>query len=245
MTLWQVDIYPAAGRPDLAGRRAAADAADLGLGDQLTIHAAYGYLLQGELTREQIERLARELLSDPIVERTVVARVGDPALAQPPAGAAPTACPVHVLRKPGVMDPVATSVQQAIADFAFRADEARTFRKYWIEGLDDAPLRTLCSKLLANDSIEQFVVGPLQFDQLHVGAPYQFQRVTVPIRQLDGPGLDQLSRGRQLYLTRVEMQTIQAYFGGLNRDPTDIELETIAQTWSEHCSHKTLAGRIA
>lgn len=245
MTLWQVDIYPAEGRPDLAGRRAAADAADLGLGDQLTIHAAYGYLLQGELTREQVDRLARELLSDPIVERTVVARVGDAALAQPPAGAAPAACPVHVLRKPGVMDPVAASAQQAIADFALRADEVRTFRKYWIEGLDGAPLRTLCSKLLANDSIEQFVVGPLQLDQLHVGAPYQFQLVTVPIRQLDGPGLDQLSRRCQLYLTRVEMETIQAYFGRLNRDPTDIELETIAQTWSEHCSHKTLAGRIA
>ena len=41
------------------------------------------------------------------------------------------------------------------------------------------------------------------------------------------------------------MQTIQAHFRRLERDPTDIELETIAQTWSEHCSHKTLAGRIA
>ena len=40
------------------------------------------------------------------------------------------------------------------------------------------------------------------------------------------------------------MQTIQAHFRTLGRDPTDVELETIAQTWSEHCSHKTLAGRI-
>ena len=41
------------------------------------------------------------------------------------------------------------------------------------------------------------------------------------------------------------MQTIQAHFRELGREPTDVELETIAQTWSEHCSHKTLAGRIA
>ncbi len=41
------------------------------------------------------------------------------------------------------------------------------------------------------------------------------------------------------------MKTIQAHFQSLGRDPTDVELETIAQTWSEHCSHKTLAGRIA
>ena len=40
------------------------------------------------------------------------------------------------------------------------------------------------------------------------------------------------------------MQTIRDHFVSLGRDPTDIELESIAQTWSEHCSHKTLAGRI-
>ena len=244
MTLWQVDIYPAAGRPDLAGRRVAADAADLGLGDHLAIHAAQGYLLQGELSREQVELLARELLSDPIVERTTVARVGDPVLARPP-DTASEACPVHVLLKPGVMDPVAGSARQAIADFRLQADEVRTFRKYWIEGLDQARVRTLCAKLLANDSIEQFVIGPLHLDQLHVGAPYQFRLVTVPIRELDGDALDQLSRASQLYLSRVEMETIQRYYTRLDRDPTDIELETIAQTWSEHCSHKTLAGRIA
>src|SRR4051794_17173095 len=41
------------------------------------------------------------------------------------------------------------------------------------------------------------------------------------------------------------MQTIRQYFRDLGREPTDVELETIAQTWSEHCSHKTLAGRIS
>jgi len=244
VTLWQVDIYPAAGRPDLAGRRVAADAADLGLGDHLTIHAAYGYLLQGELTREQVELLARELLSDAIVERTMVGRVGEAALAQVPPEAAPSACPVHVLPKPGVMDPVAISTQQAIADFRLQADEVRTFRKYWIEGLSNEQVHALCSKVLANDSIEQFVVGPLQLEQLHVGAPYQFRLITVPIQNLDDDSLARLSRDRQLYLTLVEMQTIQQYYRRLGRDPTDIELETVAQTWSEHCSHKTLAGRI-
>ena len=54
-----------------------------------------------------------------------------------------------------------------------------------------------------------------------------------------------LSREGQLYLQFAEMQTIQRRFAELGRDPTDVELETIAQTWSEHCSHKTLAGRIA
>ena len=61
---------------------------------------------------------------------------------------------------------------------------------------------------------------------------------------MDDEGLRVLSRRGQLYLSLVEMQTIQAHFQKLGRDPTDAELETVAQTWSEHCSHKTLAGRI-
>ncbi len=61
---------------------------------------------------------------------------------------------------------------------------------------------------------------------------------------MDDAALERLSREGQLYLSLVEMQTIQAHFRTLGRDPTDVELETIAQTWSEHCSHKTLAGRI-
>ncbi len=105
-------------------------------------------------------------------------------------------------------------------------------------------MQQLCSKILANDSIEQVVHGPLQLDRLHVGAPYAFQRIEVPLRTLSDDELMTLSRTGQLYLTLVEMQTIQAHFRDLGRDPTDVELETIAQTWSEHCSHKTLAGRI-
>ena len=41
------------------------------------------------------------------------------------------------------------------------------------------------------------------------------------------------------------MQAIKRHFAELGRDPTDCELETLAQTWSEHCSHKTLRGRIS
>jgi phosphoribosylformylglycinamidine synthase len=40
------------------------------------------------------------------------------------------------------------------------------------------------------------------------------------------------------------MKAVQAHFRSLDREPTDVELETIAQTWSEHCSHKTLRGTI-
>ncbi|MEN6494871.1 MAG: hypothetical protein ABFD16_11390, partial [Thermoguttaceae bacterium] len=65
--LWEIDIYPRAGQPDLNAQRVAADAADLGLAKNLEVHSAYGYLVQGELGREQIEQLAQQLLSDGVV----------------------------------------------------------------------------------------------------------------------------------------------------------------------------------
>jgi phosphoribosylformylglycinamidine synthase len=59
----------------------------------------------------------------------------------------------------------------------------------------------------------------------------------------DGELLE-ISRSFMLALNLEEMQKVQDYFNRLERNPTDIELETFAQTWSEHCVHKTFRGNI-
>ncbi len=53
-----------------------------------------------------------------------------------------------------------------------------------------------------------------------------------------------LSREGHLFLSLAEMKAIQSYFREQEREPTDIELETLAQTWSEHCVHKTLKSAV-
>ncbi len=238
--LWEVDIYPLLGGPAAA---IADEAAELHLASDLDVTVARGYLIQGsKLDRADVDRLARELLADTVVERAVVAPVGDAALNKPPPGKPRL---VHVLPKPGVMDPVAESALGAIADFEIEADAVRTFRKYWFGEITDDQLQSIAAKILANDAIEQVIVGPLDFDRLELGSDYDFKLQTVSIDALDDEGLMRLSLEGQLYLQLAEMQTIQAHFRTAGREPTDIELETIAQTWSEHCSHKTLAGRIA
>jgi phosphoribosylformylglycinamidine synthase len=52
----------------------------------------------------------------------------------------------------------------------------------------------------------------------------------------------EISKKFLLALNAVEMKKLQAYYQKLGRDPSDIELETFAQTWSEHCVHKTFRG---
>ena len=143
------------------------------------------------------------------------------------------------------MDPVAQSAERAIRDLDVNVDAVRTFRKYWLGSVAPTAVDRLCTKVLANDSIEQVIAGSLRMQTIDVGSPYTFELRRVPIRSLSDEQLESLSKEGQLYLTLAEMQTIQSHFQSLDRDPTDIELESIAQTWSEHCSHKTLAGRIA
>ena len=89
----------------------------------------------------------------------------------------------------------------------------------------------LFRKVLANDAIEQVVVGPL-----HARSPRRSARRTrsswSPCRSASSttPACEAQPDG-QLSLNLAEMQTIQAHFRELGRDPTDVELETIAQTW--------------
>lgn len=56
--------------------------------------------------------------------------------------------------------------------------------------------------------------------------------------------LIKISQNNLLSLNLKEMKAVQQYFRKIRRNPTDIELETIAQTWSEHCKHKTLKGSV-
>ncbi|HID55376.1 TPA: phosphoribosylformylglycinamidine synthase subunit PurL [Candidatus Poribacteria bacterium] len=66
----------------------------------------------------------------------------------------------------------------------------------------------------------------------------------IPILKADDEELMRISREGLLSLNLAEMKAIQKYFLKLGRNPTDVELETIAQTWSEHCVHKTFRGLI-
>jgi phosphoribosylformylglycinamidine (FGAM) synthase-like enzyme len=51
-----------------------------------------------------------------------------------------------------------------------------------------------------------------------------------------------VSRELGLGLSLEEMRAVQKYFMGKGRNPTDVELQTVGQTWSEHCFHKTFKG---
>jgi phosphoribosylformylglycinamidine synthase len=241
--LWEVEISPRG--HDAESARIQAEYALLGqpteTAKSLFFDTGRGYLLEGSLSSDEAVSLVNQLLFDPLVETWVTNPIPFQRDGPPP----PELSQWTILLKPGVMDPVAQSVMEAAHDLGISLTSVRTFRRYtlWAEalvGVDEATLR----KALANDAIEQIVVGDLQIEHLAIGAPYTFRLVTVPLRELDAAALQKISRDGQLSLNLAEMKAVQSHFRELGREPTDVELETLAQTWSEHCSHKTLKGQI-
>ncbi len=67
---------------------------------------------------------------------------------------------------------------------------------------------------------------------------------TIEILGLNEDRLSELSRKNLISLNVKEMKAVQAFFASQKRNPTDLEIEMIAQTWSEHCCHKTFKSHI-
>ncbi len=71
-----------------------------------------------------------------------------------------------------------------------------------------------------------------------------FELFVTHIIEAEPNQLIQISSELGLALRLDEMKAIQKYFLNKKRNPTDVELQSIGQTWSEHCFHKTFKGDI-
>jgi phosphoribosylformylglycinamidine synthase II len=77
---------------------------------------------------------------------------------------------------------------------------------------------------------------------IHRKADYTLYEVT--LAKATDQQLIEINDELALGLSIQEMKSIQTYFKKESRNPTDVELQTISQTWSEHCYHKTFKGKI-
>ena len=238
MKQWRVEVFNRSGFSDVHGKSVLEDIKELGIDSVQAVQSAKVFLIEADFDRDFAERLARELLADPVCEEYFIGRSG------PPAGLA-KATLIEVHLKSGVTDPVAESVMAAVADMGVKAHNVRTARKYVLLGeISQRQTDTIAKKILANDCIEDCVIGNEAEPPSPHLKPYDLQIVHWPICDLDDDALVALSKDKDLFLNLLEMQTIQKHYQQLGREPTDVELETIAQTWSEHCVHKTLKSSV-
>jgi phosphoribosylformylglycinamidine synthase II len=79
---------------------------------------------------------------------------------------------------------------------------------------------------------------------IYVRGKTAFAMYEIALFEASETQLSEVSRKMGLGLSLQEMEVIRAYFKREGRNPTDVELQTISQTWSEHCYHKTFKGKI-
>jgi len=235
---WRVEVTLRREFPDPIGHGVLDDIADLGIASISDVRVVSVYLITGPMTARQIERVAARLLCDPVNQ---VFSTRGPVT---PPGAGRHSI-IQVFKKPGVMDPVEATAKKGIADMGLRADAVRTGAKYLLYGRPTREeLRLVSDKVLHNAAIEDAFLGDVDIPHTPVAPDYRFERREVALLGVSDKRLGQISRDRVLSLNLEEMRTIQRHFAEIGRNPTDVELETLAQTWSEHCVHKTFRGRI-
>lgn len=230
-----IAVWVKAGLPDPRGDALQKDIQDLGIVKVTQARVRDIYLLEGRLSEAEVGRICQELLADPVVQEY--------SYGEAPTSPGQQAHVIEVAYNPGVMDPVEESIIKGIRDLGISTvDRVKTAKRYFLWGeLSKQELETICDKLLVNPVIQHVVTSR---EELSLPpATYDFSLESIELLGLDDAALTELSKNR-LWLNLSEMKRIQSYFSGSGRNPTDIELETLAQTWSEHCVHKTFKGKI-
>lgn len=239
--IWQINISPLPGNPNRLAEEVLDSAAALQITD-LDLNATWGYLVQGPLDAADVDRLTRELLFESVVEQCEFGPIGEAVLNQADHDRPNV---TYVLPLPGVTDSQAESAMRAMKQLGYSVEAVSTFKKFCTSQLSESDSALLQKKVLHNESIERVMTGSLMLDRLDLGNEYQLVKTDVPLDGLSDDDLVGISKDWQLSLSLAEMHVIREHFVAEGRVPTDVELETVAQTWSEHCSHKTLAGRVA
>jgi len=216
------------------------------------------YKIDAELSPAEIESVGRHFC-DPVIEQAAVGRLSAPEKFD---------WLIEIGYKPGVTDNVGRTARVALQDILGRHlpenAQVYTATQYLIrsEKMPRVSAQKLAADLLANQLIQTITIySSTEWKKAPVDttAPAIHEKNEPMVGTYDLSGKDEdllkISRENILSLSVEEMRAIRDYFQspsvrsarnklGLPGQPTDVELECIAQTWSEHCSHKIFSAKI-
>ncbi|MDD5441494.1 MAG: phosphoribosylformylglycinamidine synthase subunit PurL [Candidatus Omnitrophica bacterium] len=235
--IWRIDIY---NKKKSSCPKIVSQVKDLGISKSFEVFQHLAYYLDCGLSKDDIEIIASKLLVDPIVQ--------DYRISQRFFESRPSENQIIITYNPGVCDPIALSLKNAIKELNLTIQQGRTARVYEFAGLTFDEINNIAPRVLFNPLIEHIldyekVKDVVTLDEFS-GRDYKFELVNVDILNASDTELVRISEQGCLSLSLDEMKVIRDYFKDLKRNPTDCELETIATLWSEHCGHKTFRGHI-
>jgi phosphoribosylformylglycinamidine synthase II len=211
------------------------------------------YTFDADLTKKELTLLGEKVFADPVIQV-----FSDTPLAED------FSWIIEVGFKPGVTDNVGRTAKKASEDVLKTTVRGVYFsRQYLIKGnVKREDVDKIAVGLLANSLIERWeIISNQDRDKkrgIHLPLPVVRGEHTPSVSTLNldvsDSELRKMSRQRLLALNLPEMRTIQKYFN--NEDvrkerknlglslPADVEIEVLAQTWSEHCKHKIFNSQI-
>jgi phosphoribosylformylglycinamidine synthase subunit PurSL len=216
------------------------------------VSSATVYTIAPALADSMINSLLTHGLGDTILQTL---RVGQPL------------CPgtanrfIAVDRLPGVTDDRASTLSTVLSDLVNDANVAHTVHVrdvVWVESaLEESQLQSIAERVIGNPLIQAFCFGPTEAYTGFIETAFSRHQPTIETIPLEGTKEDlcALSKARLWSLSHEEMTVIAAHFNdpvlrqhrihlGLSEEATDVELEILAQTWSEHCKHKEFRALI-
>ncbi|MEI6221530.1 MAG: AIR synthase-related protein [bacterium] len=214
------------------------------------------YSIDKEFSKEELLTIA-SFLTNPIIQKNAI---------DTPLTPASFDWAIEVGFLPGVTDNIAHTTKEGIEDALntkFNNQEAiYTSQITFIEGtLTEKEVNKLAQSL-ANPLIQHIQIKSAKQYSIDNGMGITIPKVHLREKQqvdevnlnVDETELETISkegianadgtRRGPLALSKEYMIAIKEYFEKAGRNPTDIELETLAQTWSEHCKHTIFASPI-
>ncbi len=199
------------------------------------------YFLEGVLSADEVIKLSKELLADPVTETFTVS----PVKVDSSSIVNESVHSIEVTLLPGVTDPAAENLLRTAPLVGVQGlQRVATGQRYLLTGAMTPEQLQKQATQFSNAIIQRYTV-----DQPITPPFVPFQRTDltveiIPVRGVSDNDLVNISAERHLALNLAEMQAIRIYFETEDRDPSDAELEMLAQTWSEHCIHKTFKALI-
>ncbi len=218
-----------------------------------TVRTVDVYSIDADISDEQANILGQKLFADPVVQDFSCQPIADD-----------FSWLIEVGFRPGVTDNVGRTAKTASEDILGIPVMGVYFgRQYLIRGnIDKHHADQIAGGLLANGLIERWaIVNSKEYDKkqgIHLPLPVVKGKHIPAVQNIDlhvsSNKLMEISRQRLLALNIHEMKAIRDYFDKENvikerkrlglTLPTDVEIEVIAQTWSEHCKHKIFNSQI-
>jgi phosphoribosylformylglycinamidine synthase II len=219
-----------------------------------------------EIPATEAKSWAERVCCDPVLQEYALAHRPE---FRTSAGSVTPSFVVQVRYLPGVTDNVGRTTTEAFSlrsAFA-RENQVNVFTGkavYFYGDVSRAEVEKVAGEIIGNPLIEELRV----FSWAEYYAPSRYENQSVPEVVLKGDpqleiisldqddrALERMSRDRCWALTLAEIKTIKGYFAkpetkaarekaGMPADPTDVEMEILAQTWSEHCKHKIFGAEI-